>query len=561
MQSKKRSRNRYVYVIIAIVLISGFMVVRARKSADTTPIITTAAVDRGEVKATVSANGTLEPLTTVEVKSNVGGSIVKLAVDEGDTVKAGQLIARIDPTDSQTALDEAQADLAADVSKAEQARLQLAIQKEETSANIASSQHALESARAKLIQAQEEANAQPALTAASIKQAKNSYAAALSNYKQTKTALVPQKRSSVKASYDQAKASFETSEKNYNRQKALFEKGYISKGAFDTAEETYNLAKASFDSAKSKLETVDDEIATDLSSAEAKMEQAKADLDSANANQMQVKVKHQAVIAAQATLKQAEASLKIARANVREVPIRQGDIIQAGAQVTRSQASLVSAKTTLGYTTILAPRNGVVTAKYVEEGSIVTAGRSSSLSAGSGVSIVDIADVSRMFAKVDVDETDIAQIEVGQDVELTVEAYPDEVFTGKVTKIAPQSVEESNVTTIPVTVEVDLPDGRLKPGMNVTCDFITDFKNDVIRVPNEAVKEANNGNTVTIIRDGKQIEQKVEVGLVGSEYTEILKGLRKGQKIVTATLAPNSATGNSFRPSSPGVMGGGGLHR
>lgn len=93
------------------------------------PIIRTAEVERGTVTASVSANGVLQPLTTVEVKSNVGGQIIELAVDEGDEVSAGQLIARIDPTDTQTAYEQSQADLAAAVSKVRQAREQLAMQR------------------------------------------------------------------------------------------------------------------------------------------------------------------------------------------------------------------------------------------------------------------------------------------------------------------------------------------------------------------------------------------------------------------------------------------------
>lgn len=558
MPTKKRVRRRSVYIIIlAAVLIAGFFIVRSRMTGSQAPIIRTATVERGTVTATVSANGVLQPLTTVEVKSNVGGSVVKLAVDEGDTVKAGQLIARIDPTDSQTAFDQSQADLAASVSKAQQATLQLAMQRDQTSADIISSQQALETSRARLLQAQEQSRVQPALTSAALKQAKSSYTAALATYNQTRTALVPQKLSSAKSGYDQAKASLDAAERDYNRQKALLAKGYVSKSQFDASEEKYNVAKASFDSAKSKLDTIKDETAADLSTAEARMEQAQADLDSATANQVQIKLKQQEALSAQAAVKQAEAALRVAKANARQVPVRQGDIIQAGAQVKRSQAAFQNAKIQLGYATVVAPRDGVVTKKYVEEGSIVTAGRSSLSGTGAGVALVDIADVSRMFALVNVDETDIAQIEVGQEVDMTVEAYPDELFTGKVTKIAPQSIVDQNVTTIPVTVEVELPDARLKPGMNVTCDFITGRRENALMVPNEAVNEGDNGSTVTVMEGDKQVERKVEVGLIGKDSTEILKGLRKGQKIVTAVIEPTGANAQQAGPRmGPGGFGG-----
>ena len=563
MLTKKRPRRRYLYYLAPAVLIVGFAIARSLTAGSDKPIIRTAAVDRGTVTATVSANGILQPLTTVEVKSNVGGSIVKLAVDEGDTVKAGQLIARIDPTDTQTAFDQSQADLAAAVSKVDQANQELAMQHEQNTAQIRSAEQALKAARTKLEQAREQSRVQPALTAASLKQARSSYAGALSLYNQTKTALVPQKLASARAGYDQARAGFDTAEKDYNRQKALLDKGYVSKSQFDASEEKYNVARASLASATSKLDTIKDETAQDLGSAEARMEQSNADLDSATANQVQVKLKQQEVASAQAAVKQSEAALQVAQAAARQDRIRKGDIVQANAQVKRSQAALKNAVTQLGYATVTAPRDGIVTRKYVEEGSIVTAGRSSFSGAGSGVAIVDIADISRMFALVNVDETDIANIEVGQEVDMTVEAYPDELFSGKVTKIAPQSVVDQNVTTIPVTVEVELPDPRLKPGMNVTCDFVTGRKTDVLMVPNEAVKETDNGSTVTVIENGKQVERKVGIGLVGKDNTEILKGLRRGQKVVTAVIEPTGST-RAQGGFGPGMMGGppgGGMRR
>ena len=264
-------------------------------------------------------------------------------------------------------------------------------------------------------------------------------------------------------------------------------------------------------------------------------------------------------------MKQAQAALDVTIAATTNNAIRKGNVIQANAQVTRSTAAFQNAKTQLGYTTVVAPGAGIVTKKYVEAGSIVTAGKSSFSGSGTGVGIVDIADISRMFVLVNVDETDIASIEVGQKVDVTIEAYPDELFDGKVTKIAPQSVTDQNVTTIPVTVEVELPDQRLKPGMNATCDFITGRVENALMVPSEAITETDNGSTVTVIgKDGRQMKVNVEVGLVGNDSTQIKKGLKEGQTIVTAIIQPttssnsqsSAATGGGARPGGIGGPGG-----
>jgi len=558
MQAKKRRwRFRIIVAVVIIAAIAFF--VHMKMAGGDEPIIRTAVVERGTVTASVSANGVLQPLTTVQVKSNVGGQVVSLAVDEGDVVKPGQLIAKIDPTDSVTAYDQSQADLAASVSKVQQAQQQLAMQHTQNTAQIASARQALESAKTRLLQAQEQAKVQPVLTQAALKQAKNSYEGAMATLDQTRNALTPQKLASAQSSYDQAQANCAAAEKDYSRQKELLAKGYVAKSLLETSEAKYQVTKAQLDTAKNKLDTIKAETDQDLRSAQARVEQAKGALDNANANTIQDKLKAQEVLAAQATVKQSEAALQVAIAATHNDAIRKGDVIQANAQVTRSQASFDNAKTQLNYTTVVAPRAGIVTKKYVEAGSIVTAGKSSFSGTGSGVGIVDIADVSRMFALVSVDETDIASIEIGQDVDVTVEAYPDELLGGKVTKIAPQSVTDQNVTTIPVTVEIDLPDQRLKPGMNVTCGFITGRVDDVLMAPNEAVEETDNGSVVTVIdKTGKQTKVKVEVGLMGSDSTEIKKGLKEGDRIVTAIIQPTtlngSQSGASGRP--PGGMGG-----
>lgn len=162
-----------------------------------------------------------------------------------------------------------------------------------------------------------------------------------------------------------------------------------------------------------------------------------------------------------------------------------------------------------------------------------------------------------MFVLASVDETDIAQVEVGQQVDITLDAYPDELFEGVVVKIDPQTVVEQNVTTIPVTVEIENPDARLKPGMNATCNFIVDRKDNVLVVPTEAVKDEDGRFTVTVIKNGKQTERRVEVGLEGDQYTEILSGLKEGEEVVTSVIEPTVTNRQAGMPRAGfGPMGG-----
>ncbi len=568
-KSKKSAIMRYS--IIALVIIGGVMWYQFGRPKGNQPIIRTATVTRGPIIASVSANGVLQPVTTVQVKSNVGGQIVKLAVDEGDRVRAGQLIAKIDPSDSVSNLQQSMADLRSSNAKVEQSRQSLGMQIKQTAASIEAAQQALESSRQRLLQAQKQAKVQPILTKASISEAQSNLDSALANLSQTKTALIPQKLASAKASYDQAKASHDQAQSDLVRKQALLEKGFISKSQMEAAEQQAEVTQAQLASAKNKLDTVQGESDQDLKSAEARVAQARASLDNAKANSVQIELKSQDYAAAKAAYKQAQANLSTAKAGAYQAPIKEQDIIQAEAARQRSTATVKNAQTQVGYTTIVAPRDGVVVMKYVEEGSIVTGGKSSFSGSGSGVAIVDIADTTRMMALVNIDETDIAQVQMGQRVVVTVDAFPGEQFTGKVTKIAPQAVVTQNVTTVPVTVEVAHPDSRLKPEMNATCDFIINEKEQALMVPSAAVKETDAGPTVTIMQGDKQVTRKVKTGIIGADQTEIIEGLQEGDTVVTAIIdtapvVPQMGGGGppgmgGGRPGGGGARSGGGASR
>lgn len=557
-----KRRSKITIVGLAMLLIVTWVVVgKIRAAQANKPIIETARVERGTVVSSVSASGVLQPLTTVDVKSNAAGRVDVLAVDVGSFVRKGQLIAKIDPTDSLTALDQAEADLAAAKARLSQSRESLLLQIEQNSSQIKQAEEAYLAAKARLAQAEAQAKAQPAITKSAIQQAEANYKSAVESLRQLKAAGIPQGTAQAKASYDQAKASLDKAKRNLDRQEKLYSKGFISQNQLESARLEYETAKAQFDSASERMNTLKEEYDAELKAAEARVEQAHAALENAKASAIQDEIRRKEVIAARSALKQAEAALAAAKANQRQVPIRAGDIRAAEAQVIRSKAQVKNAQTQLDYTVIRAPRDGIILKKYVEVGTIITSGRSSFAGTGQGTSIVQLGDCSRMFVLASVDETDIAQVEVGQTVDITLDAYPDELFEGKVTKIDPQTVVEQNVTTIPVTVEIENPDARLKPGMNATCEFIVERKENVLVVPTEAVKDQDGKYTVTVIKNGKQIERKVEIGIAGDELTEIVSGLKEGEEVVTSIIerqATAQQTGVGSRSRFGGPMGFGG---
>jgi HlyD family secretion protein len=469
-------------------------------------------------------------------------------VDVGTRVKKGQLIADIDPTDTKTQFDQAQADYDAAIAHVQQAKFNLTLQKKANIAAIEQAKQQLATARARELQAGLQCKVQPSLTQASIRQASANLKSARDDLHQLQVATIPQAKAQAQANYDQAMADLEQARKDLERQKALLAKGFVPVSTVDTAEQRFANTQAAIHTAKAKLDTVDGQYQAQVEAAKARVDQARAMLNTAEENKMEDEIRQRDCQAARAAVKQAQAELALALANQQQQAVKDRDITAAMAQVAKSKAGLTSAHTQLGYVTILAPRNGIVLQKYIEQGTIIASGRSSVVA---GTNIVQLGDISRMFITCNVDETDIATIEVGQSVDVKVDAYPNELFEGKVVRVDPQAKVDQNVTTIPVKVEISDPDVRLKPGMNADCEFITAKRENVIVVPNQALRDNDGSYEVTVLQGGRMVARAVEPGIAGPEVTEIRSGLKEGETIVTEIIQPEDATAAPQQPSSP----------
>jgi HlyD family secretion protein len=154
----------------------------------------------------------------------------------------------------------------------------------------------------------------------------------------------------------------------------------------------------------------------------------------------------------------------------------------AKAQVGQARAALQQEETTLQYTRILSPVDGVVISRNVDVGQTVAA----SFQTPTLFSIAQ--DLTRMQIDTNVDEADIGRIRVGQTVQFTVDAYPDTLFPGKVAEVRNAPTTIQNVVTYDVVVKVANPELKLKPGMTANVSIITALEKDVLKVPNAAIR-------------------------------------------------------------------------
>lgn len=322
-------------------------------------------------------------------------------------------------------------------------------------------------------------------------------------------------------------------------------------------------------------------------------DQASADLDSA-----------------QARLQNAEAQLKRQRRlfadgliSASELELDELAVTTAKSELVRAQKVLDNAAERLSETTVRSPIDGIVIAKSVEVGQVVSSAVSQ---VSGGTLLLTLADLNEVQVRSLVDEVDIGKIRPGMAVTIRVEAYSDRRFEGVIQKIEPQAVVQQNVTMFPVITRIDNREGLLKPGMNAEMTVMIERRPDALQLPNEAIKSveeafqvaallglggaatetrsgengggirpaatsarAHNGGgdrrVVFVQKEDGSFEQTfVAVGLRNWESTEITSGLTEGQKVAMLPSASQLRQSAEFRErmqrmrSMPGMGGGSG---
>ena len=218
----------------------------------------------------------------------------------------------------------------------------------------------------------------------------------------------------------------------------------------------------------------------------------------------------------------------------------------AKAQISQYQASLRTAMTNLGYTKIIAPVDGTVISREIDLGSPVAA----SFQAPELFTIAQ--DLTNMQIEVSVSEADIGKVEEGQDVTYTIDGYPDQNFKGKVTQVRLSPTTESNVVTYTVIVDVNNEDLKLKPGMTANVSIITDKSENVLCVPNMALKFTPDINGpkyknqgIWVLEKGKPKRIEIKTGANNDSNTEIISDkINEDTQVIMSIKSKNSKANN-----------------
>jgi len=216
-----------------------------------------------------------------------------------------------------------------------------------------------------------------------------------------------------------------------------------------------------------------------------------------------------------------------------QLQVLDAKIGQAQAQVAQDRANLKQLEEQYSYTTVESPIDGVVLSRDVEVGDAV----SSILVLGSSATLImTLGDISEVYVKGKVDESDIGKVYLGQPARIKVESFKDKTFNGKVTKISPMGVEKDNVTTFEVRVSINNPGGELKAAMTANAEIILEEHKNVLQIPEGSILYDKDKKASVEVPDprGKEGKSKVAVniGISNGAKTELLSGLKEGDQVV-----------------------------
>lgn len=238
---------------------------------------------------------------------------------------------------------------------------------------------------------------------------------------------------------------------------------------------------------------------------------------------------------------------------------------QAKEQVATAKEQVQRAQTNLGYATITSPIDGTVISKSVEEGQTVAASFNTP-------ELFTIAkDLTNMQVVADVDEADIGAVKEGDRVTFTVDAYPDDTFEGTVKQVRLQATTTNNVVTYEVVISAQNADLKLKPGLTANVTIYTQERTGVLAVANKALRftptketvgkdmkivDCKGKNKVWTLDDKTLTAHPVSIGQTDGMHTEITKGLKAGQQIVTEIVVNTPDDDSDDQQQSQGLIGG-----
>ncbi|RKU09994.1 hypothetical protein C6503_20125 [Candidatus Poribacteria bacterium] len=478
-------------VLILVVAIGWVVLGRSKNGADPALAKKVEVVERGDFQTTIRATGNLEPLIDVEVKSNVEGEIVRLHVKNGQYVEKDQILIELDPELYQEEKNQAEMDVRAAKAQVKQAELNIELKEERLESQLAQAEADLKMAQASFDTTQ-------ATTITQINQAETDLLTAQNSLDQDNIALEQARialdqanitLSEQRTSLSSAKISLDNAKSELDRNTELFKKELVSKKALEDAQAQHVNAKVQYENAQKRVESQKQTITsqkrtikvreTSIASRELTLENQKDNLEDLK------KMRANSEEEARLRVENSKTRLNELTLNLEnEKSLTLQSRVSAEANQFRRESTLKNQEERLEWTTIKAPMAGIITLLELEEGEIVTSGRSAF---SQSPPLMTIVDPSKMVVKTFINEVDMERLDDGQKAEIKVDAYQTKTYEGRIYEISPSGQQQDNIISFEVMIEVLGSPEELKPGMSTDVDIITYEEQNVLMVPIDAI--------------------------------------------------------------------------
>lgn len=585
--TKHKILSGFLFIIFVI---GGYYTYGKLTSTDAETRYVLAAVQKGTLVTSISGSGQVSVSDQIDIKPKVSGDVIYAGVKNGQEVKAGTLLIKIDTSNAERAVKDAEINL-------ETARVQLeellkppdelTILQAENS--LAKAKEAKQKAESSIIEGYEDAyntitdvffdlpaiitNLNNILYSYEIANSESSISNNTWNISAFLNFILP-------ADYDdfyKLEKFIKTAENSYKIVREKYDKNlehykdtsrYAEYGVIEALlEETLGTLRATAETIKSETNMLDFlvdyrsrrdlRIFSKVSGYQLDLKSYTSKTNSYLSNLLKVQRSFQdnraAVLDAEFSIKEKELLLKELIEGPDDLDIRtKKNIIQ------QKEDALAAARENLAGCYIYAPFNGIVTEVYIKKGDSVS----------SGAKLLTLSSKQKL-AEITLNEIDVAKVKIGQKATITLDAISDLTISGEVVEVDVIGTVSQGVVTYGIKVAFDTQDDRIKPGMSLSASIIIDVKQDVLLVPNSAVKWQGDATYVEIMANNAKVplRQMIEVGLSNDVATEVISGLKEGEQVVTQTITANNLQQNQTQQSTsiriPGLTGGatGGLRR
>ena len=570
-------RRKLTVGISLLVILGGGYFGYQRLTEDTSAVeYITATAERGTLVSSITGSGQVSASNLVEVKPKVSGDVIYVGVKNGQEIRAGTLIARLDTKDAQKTVRDAEVSL-------ESAKLSLEkLKKPAGDLSVLQAENSLSRANESKQKAKDtikKAYEDGFNTVANVFLDLPSIMTGLENMFFDNTIAFHQSqqnidwyanqtnrfdyktlqyKNDVYAAYNSARLAYKENLDDYRQAsrnsdsetiEALILETY---GTTKVIAETVKTSKNYIDFVNDLMVQHDFKIPSMVSTHQSDLASYTGTTNNHLLNLLSIKRtledSKEAIVNAERAIAEKTESLAILKSGPDELDVRSQELT-----IKQRENALQDAKEKLADYSVYAPFSGVIAQLTVRKRDFV-----------SSSNVLATFITKQKLAEISLNEIDIAQVKVGQKTTLVFDAIEDFSITGEVAEIDTLGTVAQGVVTYNLKIAFDTQDERIKPGMTIDAAIITNRKDSIVLVPNAAIQTQGGQIFVDILENGLLRSVPVEVGLSNEISTEIISGLEEGIQVVTARLGGDGSSqtanaGQSFR--IPGLGGGGGGFR